>query len=332
MGASNVPVLSAESPMQTPLRKRLRTKTGAESPSWSPEAVSREASPLRAVRVQPWRVLRQAAQLFAAHWMRAGNSTAPTYQARRAEGRLAFGLLEPVEQQPWLERARVALTPSEVPGTAVCKGPPCQEDQLPGCIANLSPDARCAGMLFTWNGHWLDEARDVQQVFSKEAAPLETDVGDAWARLSAMLAASASVQQLLSELWEDVSTQCRRLGFLHLTVSVELSTHSVAARRLHLHAFLSLPATHKGVRPAAAWHAVTFRGKKNRPRSSCLPWQRQKHPCEGSVARSLLPAVEENRFSAATSEPCKKQGFPRAGQVDHGTLATEENESRGLPR
>ena len=261
----------------TPPRKRLRGKTGPDSPAWTPSPDPRAANVEQLATVASWRVKRHAVQMFAAEWMRAGGSSASTYEERRAAGRSAFLLLEASARDEWMARARVVLQGAtdgqdDVP---LVKGRPKAGSCVPSTVAALGPETRCVGMLYTWNGMWCANSCDVRSALSGEAAPPDI--------LCKRLAQCASVQQLFETFWIAIAEQCKRFGFLHCSCAAELSTHSSEAGRFHLHAFVSLPASHGGVRVAAAWSNFKFRGH-------CAPHCSPAIPGRGHNNRSRVVA------------------------------------------
>ena len=261
----------------TPPRKRLRGKTGPDSPAWTPSPLPLAPNVEQIGTVASWRVKRHAVQMFAAEWMRAGGSTASTYEERRAAGRLAFTQLESSERDQWIARARVVLE-GAIDGqddVQVVKGRPKAVLSVPSTVAALGPETRCVGMLYTWNGMWCANKCDVRGALSGEAAPPDIQCK--------RLAQCASVQELFDSFWTAIAEQCKRLGFLHCSCAAELSTNSNEAGRFHLHAFVSLPATHCGVRVAAAWSNFKFRGQ-------CAPHCSPAIPGRGHNNRSRVVA------------------------------------------
>jgi len=140
------------------------------------------------------------------------------YQARRNAASAAFRDCPRGEQLFWLEKA--ANKDSSPPA---------------GGAAPRDGDAvlRSTGFLCTWNGSWgLDNPAVQAAVRAAGGDPLQ---------VASALAAQPCMQHLLEEFWRQISGQARELGFVHVSVALELSTRAEDKGRVHMHAFVSHP-------------------------------------------------------------------------------------------
>ena len=257
---SNMDQKEAAPLLQT--KKRLRSKTSSSVTDCMYPRRLQEAAPAENSCVFDWKTRQRAEQLYAAHWMKIEPQTDESFWERRAAGRCVFRKFPPEAQRPWLLLAvKRSLQEDSVDSSPSGTGeaaPP-----VPLAMRQLPPEARAVGCLLTWNGNWCADCPEVVAAFAEERDSVE--------RLSLRVSQAQSCRTLMRLFWEAMERQCQAMGFLHCSCAVEISLHSEVAVRVHLHAFMSLPASARGVRPLRIWQFVRFGNRRAGHAAPCLP-------------------------------------------------------------
>jgi hypothetical protein len=244
-------------------RRRLRSKTSSSVAGNMYPLRLLEAAPADAACTFDWKTRRRAEQQYAAHWMRHEPKSAESYWERRAAGRCAFRELHAEAQRPWLllaVKSSLGDDSADASPTATRGG---SSESAPLAMTRLPPEARAVGCLLTWNGSWCSQCPEVVAAFVEERDSVE--------RLSFRVSQAQSCKTLMQRFWRAMEQQCQAMGFLHCSCAVEISLHSETAVRVHLRAFMSLPATARGVRPLRFWQFVRFEGRRAGHAAPCLP-------------------------------------------------------------
>ena len=273
-GEAVAAVDAALSPGQgQPKRRRISRKmepppgfpvdpVGLELPG---RAADSEAQP--EVETPPqWIKRRQAIVVFTRHQAARQLLQGHTYEDRKKDARDQFNLLSEDEQERWMaaareeRRAQLSVQASEAVPLA---------GDNPG-----NEDIRAVGFLATWNGGWGHHHPTVQQ-------DLRVCAGQGIDAQCSVLRENAHLRAVFDDFRNQMLVFSQRNNFVHMSCCMELSSHSDAKGRVHLHCFMSIPMDERP-RRAVGWrtacefnnkapghfvHCFAGRGKRGRARS-----------------------------------------------------------------
>ena len=193
--------------------------------------------------------LKRARQLYGnryARQLRAGNDgERGDYAAKRVEGCRKFKDLPKGQQAYWLNRA------SEDGAAPDLHAADAQPSLVSRADGKAAQEARRTQFLLTWNGDWGLDNPSVQEAVRAEGKNPHA--------LAKALAQQRCLQELMDSFWTVVAATAKKLGLIHVSVALELSTRAERDGRLHLHAFVSHPC--KRLRFSAIGREMRFGGK-----------------------------------------------------------------------
>jgi hypothetical protein len=140
-------------------------------------------------------------------------------------------------------------------------------------------DSRPVGALYTWNGNWGQRTPEVAEILRGWRG--------SWTVAATRLRQVQPLTHLFASFWQRMREVCEDTGHQHLSCALEVSTRAVDCGRVHLHAFMTVGGSARGVPEASTKARVSFQEKPPSHTAPCKP---------GRGLNRLSRAVNEGHY------------------------------------